>query len=454
MGFLKRFFGSNEQTKPRQPLEPHLEVRSNGHHSQNSDQSELSYSERMDALSKKDDEDLFDDRVREDEWELYQPQVYARANGLGENGFGENGFGENGLGENGFGENGLGGSGLGGSGLGESGSLFQKGGLIDPIHDVGSLEPPMIPSTNAKTHLERPQSVRRQRMLQTGRGEGERVDEVILSNEGSALSPSEDSFADYLDDWALGDSSEQDHFEARGQKRADRSLGLPETEIIAEIAPPVMLEGHGASEVFFDRWGIQSDIMGDEAKVFQWATEEDALTQSERVSFALLPVVVPSPLSACSSERAAIDQLREMPSSETRDKELVLRYQRYLTLVPNDMDMWSELSEFLIETQGIEIASDHLRAALGTARDDTALLLQLTEMARRVCDYIIAARYIEHAVQLQPHNIEVLTLLRDVQLDNKLTGPAQDTEDLIQSLLKHQSHSRLHNIAEESGEFE
>ena len=234
-----------------------------------------------------------------------------------------------------------------------------------------------------------------------------------------------------------------------------RSPDTPETEMVAEIAPPSPEDDEkGRSVLNRHMWNDEEDEEnGNNAKVFHWGGEEYPHTLSERATLALLPIAVPSPLSTCSRELDAIEQLRAMPTSETRDTELISRYERYLTLVPNDMQAWSELSEFLIETRGLEVASDRIRSALGTVRDDTPLLLQLAEIARRACDFMIAARYVEHAVRLQPHNIEVLTMLRDVQMDNKLIGPAQETEALINHLLRGHLPTQQDTPSGEMGEL-
>ena len=45
-----------------------------------------------------------------------------------------------------------------------------------------------------------------------------------------------------------------------------------------------------------------------------------------------------------------------------------------------------------------------------------------------------AAHYIERAVKLQPQNLQVLELLRDIQRENKLYDSASDTDKLIRTI--------------------
>jgi hypothetical protein len=220
---------------------------------------------------------------------------------------------------------------------------------------------------------------------------------------------------------------------------SDRAFHLPETEVVSAIAPPHNDVDSPKSRQMSSR--SHTSYQGNssprvpqtqQTPIFQWShrPEEDRGS----LSLALLPVVVPNLRSLAPLEREAIDRLRGYDPSSERDSDLWGRYERYLSLTPNHMDMWSEFGDFLIEVRGLEVASERIKKALGTVQDDTPLLILLTRMSCRMCDYMIAAHYVNCAVRLQPNNLEVLTLLRDVQCENKLFDSASDTEALIHNI--------------------
>ena len=220
---------------------------------------------------------------------------------------------------------------------------------------------------------------------------------------------------------------------------SDRAFNLPETEVVSAVAPPPNDVDSPKSRQI-SSWS-HTTYQGNssprvpqtpQTPIFQWShrPEEDRGS----LSLALLPVVVPNLRSLAPLEREAIDHLRGYEPSSERDSDLWGRYERYLSLTPNHMDMWSEFGDFLIEVRGLEVASERIKKALGTVQDDTPLLILLTRMSCRMCDYMIAAHYVNCAVRLQPNNLEVLTLLRDVQRENKLFDSASDTEALIHNI--------------------
>ena len=233
-----------------------------------------------------------------------------------------------------------------------------------------------------------------------------------------------------LEQFSLGDGPLSD----------DRASHLPETEMVGAIEPPsgepVERESAQRARVW-SRQAYQTSSGGLRAQqtplspIFQWSRGPEGRGS---LSLALLPVVVPNVRSLAPLEREAIDYLRECEPSPERDRDLWDRYERYLSLTPNHMDMWSEFGDFMIEVRGLEVASDRIKSALGTVQDDTPLLILLTRMSCRMCDYMIASHYVNRAVRLQPNNLEVLTLLRDVQRENKLFDSASDTEALIHNL--------------------
>ena len=219
-----------------------------------------------------------------------------------------------------------------------------------------------------------------------------------------------------------------------------RSFHLPETEIVAAVDPPRNNDAEASKNHQARPWshkpyqgGRSSSRMpsAPQTPIFQWSHGPE---DRGSLSLALLPVAVPNLRSLAPLERESIDYLKRCEPSTERDRDLWDRYERYLSLTPNHMDMWVEFGDFLIEVRGLEVASDRIKKALGTVQDDTPLLILLTRMSCRMCDYMIAAHYVNCAVRLQPNNLEVLTLLRDVQRENKLFDSASDTEALIHNI--------------------
>ena len=152
------------------------------------------------------------------------------------------------------------------------------------------------------------------------------------------------------------------------------------------------------------------------------------------ISLMLLPVSPPDLQSLAPLYLEEVNDLYHEQPTPQRDERLLYIYERYLSIVPNHMGVWREFSDLLIELKGTEFASQVIHEGLEIVADSTPLLVILTEMSRRMCDYITAAHYIERAVELQPHNIEVLELLRDIQRENKMFQSASDTDSLIQAL--------------------
>ena len=117
-------------------------------------------------------------------------------------------------------------------------------------------------------------------------------------------------------------------------------------------------------------------------------------------------------------------------------------FERYLSLVPNDLVMWQDYSEVLIETQGLEYAYNQVKAALGKTRDETGHLLMLADMSRRMCDTHTAWHYISILNDLHPNNIDVLTQLRDIQRECKFYELAENTDAHIEKLIHGQQRPR------------
>ena len=160
----------------------------------------------------------------------------------------------------------------------------------------------------------------------------------------------------------------------------------------------------------------------------------DGVEGRESISLMLLPVAPPNMKSLAPIYLEDLSELHRASPSPQRDELLIMTYERYLTLIPHNERVWRDFANVLIELKGPETASDKVKAGLALITDQTPLLIILTEISHRMCDYMTAAHYIERAAELQPHNVQVLTLLRDVQTENKLFKSASDTDNLIHAL--------------------
>lgn len=211
---------------------------------------------------------------------------------------------------------------------------------------------------------------------------------------------------------------------------------LPETEMISEIDPPNVFGENAKSSLSnpHEADHQQHDL----GSVFIPSSRRTDRHAPPRLSLALVPVSVPNPLSYALVFRAEIERLQNLPEAEQHTNQLIDLFNQYTSLVPNDIHMWSMYSEILIELQGLEHAYNQVKMALGKTRDDTAHLLMLADMSRRMCDTHAAWHYISILNDLHPNNIEVLEQLRDIQRECKFFELAQNTDAHIQQLYQNQ----------------
>jgi len=211
---------------------------------------------------------------------------------------------------------------------------------------------------------------------------------------------------------------------------------LPETEMISEIDPPHLFGGLSHNTPAKSETSDQH--LKDMGSVFIPASHRVDRHAPPRLSLALVPISIPSPLSYALVFRDEIERLQTAPDTESNTNQLIELYRQYTSLVPNDIGIWSTYSETLIETHGLEYAYNQVKRALGKTRDDTAHLLMLADMSRRMCDTHAAWHYISILNDLHPNNIEVLEQLRDIQRECKFFELAQNTDAHIQQLYQNQ----------------
>lgn len=223
---------------------------------------------------------------------------------------------------------------------------------------------------------------------------------------------------------SLSQDTHERYLSGSQEKRAPL---LPETEVVSAIAPPLLLTGdHGVlpstASHQLDHNSLRSNTQdrrspsgADEHKVtpstsyrkdellsplstpssrsktpaappvFQWSREAH---EPYSISQVLLPVAIPSLRSYSITELHEIDHLLTLEPSPERDQELWGSYERYLSFNPNHMEMWGEFSNFMIEVRGMEEASERIKEALDIVLDETPLLVLLTRMSCRMCDYV------------------------------------------------------------------
>lgn len=239
---------------------------------------------------------------------------------------------------------------------------------------------------------------------------------------------------DYLDHFDETDHSLQEDF---NRNHSPKNLGLPETEKVLAISPPDLFNEIAS----FDDVNNTPEPLhnSDVNNVFISSNLRVDAQAAPRLSLALLPVAVPSPISYALVYREQIYKLRNHAETEAEQESLLELFTLYTQLVPNDIEMWNDYSNLLIELRGLEFAYQQIQKALGKTRDDTAHLLMLADMSRRMCDHHAAWHYISILNELHPNNIEVLTRLRDIQKDCKFFELAQHTDEHIRQL-NQQSH--------------
>ena len=220
-------------------------------------------------------------------------------------------------------------------------------------------------------------------------------------------------------------------------------LGLPETEKVSAILPPEVsndMDPFGASST------PESTYHQETSNVFISSSLRVGAQAAPRLSLALVPVAIPSPMSHALIYREQIFHLRNYTETESDQEKLLQLFTDYTELVPNDVEMWNDYSNLLIELRGLEFAYQQIQKALGKTRDDTAHLLMLADLSRRMCDHHAAWHYISILNELHPNNIEVLERLRDIQKECKFFELAQHTDEHIRQLHQQNHKSDEYNF--------
>ena len=243
---------------------------------------------------------------------------------------------------------------------------------------------------------------------------------------------------DYLDQ----SESDLSEFEATGSHGL---VGLPETEKVSAILPPEL-----SNEDPFSEHASESAYHQGASNVFISSSLRIGAQAAPRLSLALVPVAIPSPVSYALIYREQIYHLKNRTETEADQERLLQLYTDYTQLVPNDIEIWNDYSNLLIELRGLEFAYQQIQKALGKTRDDTAHLLMLADLSRRMCDHHAAWHYISILNELHPNNIEVLERLRDIQKECKFFELAQHTDEHIRQLHQQNQKTDGYNFPLES----
>ena len=226
------------------------------------------------------------------------------------------------------------------------------------------------------------------------------------------------------------------------EDQSSKVPALPATDFLSEVPPPLLDDDSSLDQPHDMIWS-ESHSLG-EGSVFVPSNQRRDSPLRSHLSLALLPVAIPSPLSYALVYRDQISyhlSHTENEESERNTELLIELFECYTTLVPNDIQMWQDYSDLLIETRGLEYAYSQVKNALGKTRDDTSYLLMLADMSRRMCDTHTAWHYISILNDVHPNDMDVLLQLRDIQRECKFYELAENTDAHIERLLKSQKKS-------------
>ena len=149
---------------------------------------------------------------------------------------------------------------------------------------------------------------------------------------------------DYLDH----SESDLSEFEAAG---SHGSIGLPETEKVSAILPPELSNEDPFSEHAISESAYQQGA----SNVFISSRLRIGAQAAPRLSLALVPVAIPSPISYALVYREQIHHLKNRTDAETDQERLLQLYTDYTQLVPNDIEIWNDYSNLLIELRGLNL---------------------------------------------------------------------------------------------------